>query len=584
MPRIVDGLRSFPRNRAIAFALALLPLLAIGTASLAALRTKVDNPHGADFREECALCHSAEGWKPAKVSTRFDHGKYGFRLDGAHAAAACMSCHTTLQFKQSKTQCQSCHEDPHRGEMGVDCSHCHGSRSFTDRAPMVRAHQLTNFPLSGSHASLDCESCHKPTAQGRMQFVNTKADCQSCHMEQYRSTREPDHAAGGFPTTCQTCHSTLTWDTAKFNHDRTGFPLTGAHRAAACANCHLNGRYAGTASTCQSCHMTDYDGATPNHASSGFAASACATCHNTTSFAGATFDHNSSSFPLTGSHRTATCNSCHSSGVYNGLNTACQACHMTDYNAATPNHAASGFAASACATCHNTTSFAGATFDHNGTSFPLTGAHQAAACNSCHSSGVYNGLNTACQSCHMADYNAATPNHASAGFAASACATCHGTTTWTGATFNHNTTSFPLTGAHTTAACSSCHSSGVYNGLNTACQSCHLTEYNSATPNHAAAGFAASACATCHNTTQWSGATFNHDASWFPIYSGRHRTVWGTNCATCHTNSSNFAVFTCLSCHPHDDRAVTDSHHQGRSGYSYDSNACYRCHPTGRAG
>lgn len=509
MLRIVDGMRSLPRTRRMAFLLALLPMLAIGTASLAALRPKVDNPHGAGFREECSMCHSAQGWKPARVSTSFDHGKYGFRLDGAHSAVACMDCHTSLQFKQSKTQCRSCHEDPHRGEMGVDCARCHGARSFTDRAPMVRAHQLTSFPLTGSHASLDCESCHKPASQGRMQFVNTRADCQSCHMEQYRSTREPDHAAGGIPTTCQTCHSTLTWDTAKFNHDRTGFPLTGAHRAAACANCHTNGRYAGTASACQSCHMTEYNGATPNHASSGFAAGACATCHNTTSFAGATFNHST-------------------------------------------------------------------------TSFPLTGAHQAAACNSCHSSGVYNGLNSACQSCHMTDYNGATPNHASAGFAASACATCHGTTTWSGATFDHNSSSFPLTGAHRTAACNSCHASGVYNGLNTACQACHMTDYNSATPNHPAAGFSAAACATCHNTSQWSGATFNHDASWFPIYSGKHRSVWGTNCATCHTNSSNFAVFDCLSCHEHN-RTSMDDKHRGRSGYTYDSQACYRCHPTGRS-
>jgi hypothetical protein len=110
-----------------------------------------------------------------------------------------------------------------------------------------------------------------------------------------------------------------------------------------------------------------------------------------------------------------------------------------------------------------------------------------------------------------------------------------------------------------------------------------MTDYNTADPNHTAAGFAASACATCHNTTQFAGATFNHDGSYFPIYSGRHNGKW-TTCQQCHTNSNNYAVFTCLSCHPHDNKATTDSHHTGQSGYSYTSAACYRCHPTGRAG
>jgi hypothetical protein len=37
-------------------------------------------------------------------------------------------------------------------------------------------------------------------------------------------------------------------------------------------------------------------------------------------------------------------------------------------------------------------------------------------------------------------------------------------------------------------------------------------------------------------------------------------------------------VFYCLSCH---DKATTDSHHSGVSGYQYSSPACYSCHPTG---
>ena len=31
---------------------------------------------------------------------------------------------------------------------------------------MVRAHQLTRFPLTGSHLAVDCTACHQPTGKG----------------------------------------------------------------------------------------------------------------------------------------------------------------------------------------------------------------------------------------------------------------------------------------------------------------------------------------------------------------------------------------------------------------------------------
>jgi len=83
---------------------------------------------------------------------------------------------------------------------------------------MVKAHQLTAFPLTGFHATLDCETCHPPAAQGQMQFLNTQADCQSCHMKDYNAARNPDHRGGGFPTECATCHNSIGWKTANFDH------------------------------------------------------------------------------------------------------------------------------------------------------------------------------------------------------------------------------------------------------------------------------------------------------------------------------------------------------------------------------
>lgn len=505
-PRFAERIAHWAGTRRFA-ALALL-LLPLAATTFAALRPRVDSPHGA-FKEECMLCHTSAGWTPARVSAKFNHAKYGFPLTGAHATTRCLACHASLDFTQTKKMCVTCHEDPHRAELGTDCARCHGARSFVDRTAMVRAHQSSRFPLTGSHAGLECESCHKPAAQGQMQFVGTQAECQSCHMNDYRATKNPDHAAGSYPVTCTSCHSTISWSPARFDHDRTAFRLTGAHRAAACMKCHGDGVYAGKSHECVSCHQSEYSGTND------------------------------------------------------------------------PPHASAGFPAAACASCHTTTSWSGAAFDHGATSFPLTGAHRNAACASCHGDGVYNGKSGECVSCHQSDYNRANdPPHAAAGFSL-ACASCHGTTAWTGATFDHATTAFPLTGAHRTATCVSCHGDGVYAGKPTDCVSCHRSDYDGTTnPGHVAAGFSV-ACASCHTTTTWSGATFDHDTSLFPIYSGTHRGKWNA-CADCHTNPGNYATFTCLSCHPHSDRAGTDGHHSGVSGYRYDSQACYSCHPRGR--
>ena len=393
----------------------------------------ITNPHG-KYSEPCANCHTSSSWKIARMSAKFDHAKYGFALQGAHASAACTACHRSLDFSAAQTRCASCHADVHKGEMGDDCARCHGARSFVDRGPMLRLHQMTEFPLSGGHAAIACEACHRGTSAGQRQFAGTQAECRACHLAQYQATRSPDHAAGGFPLTCQQCHSSVQWSPARFNHDAIGFPLRGAHRAVACGECHANGRYAGTPRECIACHQSDYDGA--------------------------------------------------------------------------------------------------------------------------------------------------TPPHASAGFVPSLCASCHGFDRWSPSTFDHGRTSFPLTGAHVTVSCTTCHSDGVFDGMPTACISCHQSDYDNAPTNHAAAGFTPGACATCHSTSTWANATFNHDAAWFPIYSGKHRNTWSA-CTTCHTNASNYAVFTCLSCHPHDDANATANKHSEVRNYRYDSASCYSCHPRG---
>jgi hypothetical protein len=281
---------------------------------------------------------------------------------------------------------------------------------------------------------------------------------------------------------------------------------------------------------------------------------------------------------LTGAHTGAQCAQCHVNNQYTGTTTQCAGCHIAAYNSTTnPNHKSAGFPQD-CSVCHSTTAWKGATFNHSTTRFPLTGAHTSVQCANCHGGGVFAGLGTACATCHLTAYNSTTsPNHKTSGFPQQ-CEVCHSTSGWTPASFNHSTTRFALTGAHAKVQCANCHIGGRYQGTPMDCYSCHQTHFNSTTdPNHSSAGFPHD-CSSCHTTTSWSGATFNHT---FPIYTGSHKGKWST-CADCHTNSANYAVFSCLNCHEHE-KTRMDQEHQGRRDYVYNSANCYACHPRGNS-
>ena len=538
-------------------------------------RNAIPDHQSAGFPNDCTACHSLNTWKNAK----FDHAQTAFPLAGAHQAVSCAGCHADKVYAGKSTQCIACHRadyDQARSPRHADgfptaCADCHNNTSW-DGATFD--HNTTRFALTGAHNAASCASCH---ADGV--YHGKATDCASCHQANAQAARNPPHGSALFTAPCSGCHGTTAWAGAAFNHDLTKYPLTGSHRSATCAACHADGVWSGRSIECVSCHRARYDATTnPPHAAAGYSTT-CATCHSTTAWPGATFNHSATQFPLTGAHVAAPCVSCHADNVYRGKSTECYSCHRTNYDATTkPPHGPSAIG-TLCTSCHTTSVWAGAAYDHSVTSFPLTGAHRAATCATCHADGVYNGKPTDCLSCHQADYAATRqPPHAGAGIG-TGCQGCHTTTTWAGGTFNHSTTAFPLTGAHTTASCLSCHGDGVYRGKSTACESCHLADYNQTTnPNHAAASFPTT-CSGCHTTTTWAGATFNHDAQFFPIYSGAHRGRWST-CATCHTSPTDYKVFTCLTCHEHS-QATMDDKHQGRTGYRYDSQACYACHPRG---
>jgi Doubled CXXCH motif (Paired_CXXCH_1) len=189
---------------------------------------------------DCSQCHSSSSFRHGAAA--FDHGAHtGFALTGAHAEAACSSCHAPSQLSQRPARqrpgpedplaalglfpsatpqrqattparslagalgqaCADCHGDAHAGQFAVDgvtdCADCHSST--TSFRELSFDHQVDSiFPLEGAHLAAACAACHKPEA--------ALAELQS-------QPNSPGSAPAAFSpvrykplgTSCTTCHA-----------------------------------------------------------------------------------------------------------------------------------------------------------------------------------------------------------------------------------------------------------------------------------------------------------------------------------------------------------------------------------------
>lgn len=387
---------------------------------------------------------------------------------------------------------------------------------------------------------------------------------------------------------CSACHTPGGWTPLRappaFDHGATAFPLEGRHGDVACGSCHLDLRFDGprlAPDDCGSCHLDVHQGTLLE---------ACASCHTTSSFLDVEGRevHVRTAFPLTGAHLQVTCESCHADergGAFTGLDTECASCHLGDYErAATVDHVAGGYPTE-CTECHSTVAWSDApSFDHVSASggYGLVGAHALLRCGSCHElPGLAPIFRPAgqddCVACHQADYD---EEHAGSGFPVT-CLDCHDQISWEDAEFDHDAGGFALLGRHRRLDCEACHTNSG-GGLRFPapagqddCVACHRVDYDD---EHAGSGFPTT-CLTCHTVETWDAAELDHDARFFPIYSGAHEGEWG-DCAACHTVPSDFSVFTCVNCHA---RAETDDDHDEVAGYVYESTQCHGCHTDGES-
>jgi hypothetical protein len=589
------------------------------------------------YSHDCQICHTINGWTGAQLN----HNLTAFPLTGAHIQTDCAQCHVS-GYAGTPTDCYDCHRSSYESAENhvsqgfpQDCAVCHSTSTWSGAN---FNHSQTNFPLTGAHIETNCSQCHVGG-----QFSGTPTDCYACHELNYTQSTSPQHRPDLFVTACAECHSTAAWSPATFTiHDQTNYPLTGAHVQAECSQCHIGGQYAGTTTECYGCHQTDFEGTTdPNHVTENYPHD-CSICHAITTWNESNFNHNLTTFPLTGAHIETNCAQCHAAG-YTGTPTDCWSCHQSNYQSA-EGHVQNNFPHD-CTVCHSTSNW-DANFNHSNTAFPLTGAHILTSCAQCHIGGVYAGTPTDCWSCHQSNYQSAE-GHVQNNFPHD-CMVCHNTSNWD-ANFNHSNTAFPLTGAHIQTNCAQCHVGGVYAGTPTDCWSCHQADYQGAEDHvqnnyphdctqchntngwedggdfaHKNASFPLTGahisvncagchvggqyagtpsdcffchdtdyndatpdhnvgypqdCEECHTSANWN-SSFHHDTQYFPIYSGNHRREWDL-CSDCHLVPNSFTAFSCIGCHEHSNQNEVNNDHEGESGYSYTPTSCYECHQDG---
>ena len=476
-------------------------------------------------RLTCRTCHPDHRGSISSLTdlsaADISHDDFGYSLmahqkqsDGS--PFTCRSCHVNGYNTACDQQvCVTCHQPikadfmlAHRQAYGDDCLACHDG---IDTYSHNFSHETAPFKLTGKHTTVDCAGCHTG-AHSLADLKATPQDCYSCHAKD-------DAHQEQLGKDCAACHTSAGWTPASFDHSKSKFPLTGAHATLECSKCHLNSLFIALDTACYSCHAKD-------DAHNGQFGTFCDTCHTTSAWLPASFDHAESGFPLTGAHATLACSQCHQNNVFTALDSSCYSCHAKD-------DAHNGQFGTFCDACHTTSAWLPASFDHAKSGFPLTGAHATLACSQCHQNNVFTALDSACYSCHAKD-------DAHKGQFGTDCGSCHSTTAWLPATFDHSKTRFPLTGAHVNLSCGKCHANGVFAGLFATCASCH------ADPAFHAGLFTGMSCDQCHNTSAWSPGQFNqsHPNSCTEVQCVNHE---GAGCRDCHT--VNLMDATCLKCH-----------------------------------
>ena len=295
----------------------------------------------------------APGTRPAK----FDHQQH--RVPAARQApgGGVRECHpsssdarigastfpapraaTFMQMKPIEHgTCESCHERSAQGRASAQLRELplgdglegdpHGSRGKD-----ASFHDKTRFPLRGGHVGVACRAAMDRSLGSRRSSRGCRSrQCSDCHQDAHLGQLRRSRPARSPTATSATPSNAFAPPRYELEqHRATRFPLEGGHAAAACRGCHpIDGKLAAgipaarhklqrersgpsdsawrcctpkkTLQSCAGCHEDVHDGQFAEDGNK----DNCASCHETTSFADLTFDHDTDSrFPLTGKHAT----------------------------------------------------------------------------------------------------------------------------------------------------------------------------------------------------------------------------------------------------------------------------------------
>ncbi len=484
--------------------------------------------HQGQLEGDCSDCHDLNGFSPAQYDAAA-HAKTDYAIEGAHLAVGCGRCHeaqrrlkkpskkllkalkrrkraylvssTRLSLKGRK--CVDCHKDPHGGQFKdrtakEGCQGCHSSDAWS--TVRLDHDTQTGFPLKGGHTQVGCEACHVAAKKGApVVYRAVRTDCIFCHEDEHSG----QFAADG-KTDCARCHTSGTFEVKAFEHDKARFVLAGKHEGVACKKCHLKVktkartlvRYRPLPSNCEKCHADYHEGAFDSRLGPASGQQGCAGCHNEKGWSPAQLEHELVGWRLGGRHRSARCGACHGSDLSRALPKDCNTCHSDPHRGDLGSH---------CEGCHDQgpepgvlARSAGPTigvrpwasrFDvsaHQGTAFPLAGAHAVIPCEECHSDSFGRGFVRAapgCVRCHADQYESAaltSIDHRQAGFDLD-CQRCHTPWDFKRAKFEAHDACFAISaGSHAGLTCDSCHDSlqgattnGQCNTQSVVCTGCH---------------------------------------------------------------------------------------------------------------
>jgi len=326
----------------------------------------------ADLSSKCSACHVAF-WQTTTMDDQ------------------CVLCHTDISVQRQNPS--TLHGILIKKNPGMTCRTCHPDHrgatiTLTDVTKINISHNAFGYALTAHQRQTDgspfaCNTCH---VNGYGKFDQTV--CIACH-QQIKPDFMPPHLLA-YGENCLACHDGIDTYGHNFNHNSVAFQLNGKHTQVACGGCHTGARsianLQATPKDCNSCHQK-------NDPHKGQFGTDCGACHTTSGWLPATFDHNLSSFKLTGAHASVACAKCHINNVFKGTPSDCASCHPD------PAFHTGLFTGTACDQCHNPTAWLPALFTG---SHPNCGErsclqHHRATCDDCHTTSL---MTATCTKCH----------------------------------------------------------------------------------------------------------------------------------------------------------------------------------------